>query len=100
MRASRNAPGRPEPPSRDRPANTAAKPVAGLTSAVSVQQHHGDGLQQHGTETCSRCGHDLVSMLRQVLAERHQAWQAGVLEGYGTGWRDGLLAGVERRSAA
>jgi hypothetical protein len=98
MRASRNAPGRPEPPSRDRPANTAAKPAAGPASAVTVRQRLGAGLQRDA-EPCPCCGHDLVTMLCELIAERREAWQDGEFCGYGLGWEQRGEAERERRSA-
>lgn len=53
-----------------------------------------------GTAKCPRCGHDPLIALRQLLGERHEAWLGGRLEGFEHGWRDGLIAGAERRTAA
>jgi hypothetical protein len=37
--------------------------------------------------------------IARLIAERREAWQAGVLDGYAAGWRDGLRAGIERGTA-
>jgi hypothetical protein len=67
---------------------------------VLIVRHDGDDARVATSGTCPRCGHHLVTALRQIATERHEAWRDGVPRSYGDGWRDGLLAGAERRSAA
>jgi len=50
-------------------------------------------------DRCPHCGHDPVAALHDLVAERREAWQAGVLEGHANGWQDGLDAGLERGAA-
>ena len=68
-------------------------------AAMPMVRHPGDDSLVAASAACQSCGRDLVTALRQVLAERWEAWQAGVLEGYGTGWTQGLAAGLERGAA-
>jgi hypothetical protein len=80
---------------------TAPSPRKESDAAMLLLKHDGPSAAEAlASRACRCCGHNPIVALRQILAERHEAWQAGVLEGYGTGWRDGLLAGIERRSAA
>ncbi len=64
--------------------------------AVMVK-HDGDGQQ-----AAARGGsdHDWVNAMRDLVAERRDAYLDGILEGYSLGWRDGLRAGAERGTAA
>jgi len=41
-----------------------------------------------------------VATLRQVVAERCEAWRQGILEGYWRGWTQAMEAAAERRRAA
>jgi hypothetical protein len=66
---------------------------------VLIVRQDGGNARVAAPLACPSCGHDLVTMLQQVVGERHDAWRTGVLEGYGDGWRDGLLAGGERGAA-
>lgn len=50
-------------------------------------------------EACPACGHDGVSALHDLIAERRQAWLEGRLDGFGDGWDHGLEAGLERGAA-
>jgi hypothetical protein len=52
------------------------------------------------TVPCPCCGHDETEALRLVVAERREAWQEGVLEGFGLGWELAMEAAAERGRAA
>ncbi len=80
-----NVRGRPEgQPRHAEPASptTAAAPAEERTSSVTVPR---DG--------------DYAADLRVLMDDRHEAWQAGVLEGFAFGWAQGLSAGLERGAA-
>ena len=48
---------------------------------------------------CVTCGYDQVEALSQMIAERHQAWLEGRLDGFADGWKQGLEAGLVRGAA-
>jgi hypothetical protein len=60
----------------------------------------GVAVEAEAWNCCAACGHDPVTALRQVLAERHEAWRAGILEGYGRGWDQRGEYEAERGRAA
>ncbi len=77
------------PPGHDSPAN---RPNALITTAVAPAERHTTAM------TVPRDG-DYAADLRVLMDERHEAWQAGVLEGFAFGWTQGLSAGLERGAA-
>ena len=100
---TRSSPGSEDPGSPDNPrplAKAAAQTPAQEAEAMHSVRHDGDDARVATSGPCPRCGHDLMAALRQIVTERREAWQDGVLYGYGNGWCDGLLGGAERRSAA
>jgi hypothetical protein len=99
---TRSSPGSEDPGSPDNP-RPLTKPTpspAQEAEAVLIVRRYGDDARVARSGPCPRCGHELIAALRQIVTERREARQDGVLHGYGNGWRDGLLARAERRSAA
>jgi hypothetical protein len=85
------------------PARTDVSAIIKDSSGVAVEAEAASG--------CPSCGHDPVAALRQVVAERREAWRAGrrarrdVLEqaefrGFCAGWEQAMEAASERRWAA
>jgi hypothetical protein len=62
-------------------------------------RHGNDDSQVAASGLCPASGREPAAMLRQLYAERQEAWRAGVLEGFETGWTQGLGARIERRAA-
>jgi hypothetical protein len=66
---------------------------------MPMARHENDDSQVAASALCPACGREPAAMLRKLYAERQQAWRAGVLEGFETGWTRGLDARIEQGAA-
>jgi hypothetical protein len=80
-------------------AKATASSSAKEAAAMPMVRHENDDSQVAVSALCPACGREPAAMLRQLYAERQEAWRAGVLEGFETGWTQGLGARVERGAA-
>jgi hypothetical protein len=101
---TRSSPGSEDPgsPPQDKALRkaTAPSPRKEADAAMLMLKHSSDvRVEALAPGACRCCGHDLVAALRRLVAERQEAWQDGLLEGFGEGWDQRGEAERERGAA-